>query len=79
MGVGPIPYSSMRAYAAEYNIRGRDEFDYFAGLLGAMDDAYVAKANSHEKEATMIPISDVPEQHRMFARLQERAKQAVKK
>jgi hypothetical protein len=74
MGVGPIPYSALRAYAAEYNIRGRDEFDYFLGLIQAMDTRYLAHANSSEKETTLIPISDVAEQHRMFARLAERSK-----
>jgi hypothetical protein len=78
MGIGPIPYSALRAYATEYGIRGHDEFDYFRWLLQAMDNHYLAHVNSSERESTLIPISDVTEQHRMFSRLQERSKVAKK-
>lgn len=79
MGVGPIPYSAMRAYAAEYNIRGRDDFDYFITIIQALDNRFLSYVNSTDKKSEMVPITDVEEQHRLFARLAERAKDSTKK
>jgi hypothetical protein len=74
MGIGPIPYSAVRNYAAEFNIVDRDEFDYFYGIMKAMDTEYLTIVNSTEKkETTMVPVSDVAEQHRLFERLKARA------
>jgi hypothetical protein len=76
MGIGPIPYSAMRAYALEYNIRSRDEFDYFVRILQAMDVTYLKHANSTDRsrDKEMVPVTDVDEQHRLFKRLAARAK-----
>lgn len=81
MGIGPIPYSAIRAYAADYNVRGRDEFDYFYRLLQAMDVKYLSRANAANKteDVTLIPVDDAEEQHRLFNRLAARAKHAKKK
>lgn len=78
MGVGPIPYSSIRNYAADYRISGRDEFDYFLRLITAMDTKYLSIVNSSNREPELVPISDVEGQHRLFARIAERAKNAPK-
>lgn len=75
MSLGPIPYSAIRSYADEQGIVSRDEFDYFSGILRALDAEYLSLVNSVDKnKADMIPISEVDEQHRMFARLKARAK-----
>jgi hypothetical protein len=75
MSLGPIPYSAIRSYADEHDIVNRDEFDYFFGILRVLDAEYISLANSSDKnKADMIPISEVDEQHRMFARLKARAK-----
>lgn len=80
MGVGPIPYSAIRSYATDYNIRSRDEFDYFLRLMMAMDTRYLQSANaSNKNEPEMVPVTDIEEQHRMFARMAARAKNAKKK
>lgn len=78
MGLGPIPYSSVRNYAAELGIIGRDEFDYFLGIITALDHEYLALSNTSEKKDEMVPITDIEEQHRMFARLKARANNAPK-
>jgi hypothetical protein len=76
MGLGPIPYSAIRRYADEYDIVGRDEFQYFCGIIQAMDTEYLSIVNSTDKTKEMVPVSDVEGQHRVFARLSERAKSA---
>jgi hypothetical protein len=73
MSMGPIPYSAIRAYADEYDIVSRDEFSFFQSILQALDAEYMSLVNSTDKKTDMIPISDVDEQHRMFARLKARA------
>jgi hypothetical protein len=73
MSMGPIPYSAIRAYADEYDIVSRDEFSFFQGIVQALDAEYMSLVNSTDKKTDMIPISDVDEQHRMFARLKARA------
>jgi hypothetical protein len=74
MGMGPIPYSAIRQYAIDFEIVGRDEFDYFLGILRAMDAEYLSVANAPDKSTELVPISDVEEHHRMFRRLAARAK-----
>jgi hypothetical protein len=74
MGLGPIPYSAIRLYADEQGLRSRDEFAYFYDVIRALDAEYLSLVNSTDKNKTeMVPISDVNEQHRMFARLKARA------
>jgi hypothetical protein len=73
-GVGPIPYSAIRRYADEFDIVGRDEFEYFLGILQAMDSEYLSIVNSTDRDKdTLVPISDVEGQHKLFARLKARA------
>jgi hypothetical protein len=74
MGLGPIPYSAIRSYADGQGVRSCDEFAYFYDIIRALDAEYLLLANSANKDETkMVPISDVDEQHRMFARLKARA------
>ena len=74
MGIGPIPYSAIRLFADEYDIVSRDEFDFFLGIIRGLDAEYLTLINSTKDTKTeMVAISDIPEQHRMFARLKARA------
>jgi hypothetical protein len=41
LGVGPIPWSSINAYAQRYGIDDSDEFDRFYLLIRALDAAYL--------------------------------------
>jgi hypothetical protein len=78
MGVGPIPYSSIRRYADEYNITSRDEFDFFLSILGAMDAEYLSMVNKSKDDKELVPVSDVESQHLLFDRLRERANRSDK-
>jgi hypothetical protein len=74
MGVGPIPYSAIRAYADEYDMRSRDEFTFFLGIIQALDSEYIALANKTDKDKTeMVPVDDIEQQHLLFDRLRARA------
>jgi hypothetical protein len=73
MGLGPIPYSSIRAWADEHGVTGRDDFDFFHGVIRGVDTEFLAVMNAPKDKGEMIPISDVESQHRMFARLKARA------
>jgi hypothetical protein len=78
MGVGPIPYSAIRRYADEFEIRSRDEFAFFSGIMQALDSEYLALINKPKGEADMVPVTDVAEQHLVFERLRARANAAAK-
>lgn len=41
-GIGPIPWSSINAYAQRYGISDTDEFDVFAAMIRVMDNIFVA-------------------------------------
>jgi hypothetical protein len=77
MGVGPIPYSAIRNYAEQYDICGRDEFDFFCGIIQGLDTEYLALINKPKDKADMVPVSDVAEQHLVFERLRARANNAA--
>jgi hypothetical protein len=74
MGIGSIPYSAIRRYADEYDMRSRDEFDFFCGIIQGLDSEYLAMVNKPKDKADMVPISDVAEQHLVFDRLRARAR-----
>jgi hypothetical protein len=74
LSLGPIPYSAIRFYAHECGIVSRDEFSFFLGIIQALDAEYMSLVNSTDKKkGEMVPISDIDEQHRMFARMKARA------
>lgn len=78
MGVGPIPRSAIKDYAAEYDIVG-DAFDKFARIIRAVDLEYMKQVNSSSlkpsKDAT-VPVDDVDAVRDVFNRLQARAPKA---
>jgi len=76
--MGPIPYSSIRRYANEYEILSRDEFDFFHNILTSMDAEYLSMVNKTKDKTEMVPISDVESQHLLFDRLRERANRSDK-
>lgn len=47
-GIGPIPWSSINAYALRHNIGDLDEFEMFAWMVRVMDNAFV-KHHSEKK------------------------------
>lgn len=44
-GAGPLPFTAIDRYAARYRIDATDDFDRFAALIGAMDQAYLKWAS----------------------------------
>jgi len=72
MGVGPIPYSSVVRYAEGHDM-DPDEFDYFHGIIRAMDNEYLTIVNKPKDDANMVSITDIEGQHEMFARMRMRA------
>lgn len=46
MGVGPIPFIAIDAFARRYRIEGVDEFERFLGLIRAIDGAVDKKAKA---------------------------------
>jgi hypothetical protein len=77
MGIGPIPYSAIRRYADDYDMRSRDEFDFFCGIIQGVDTEYLALINKPKDKADMVPVSDVAESHLVFERLRARANNAA--
>ena len=54
MGIGPIPWSSIDAYARRFGVGNRDAFEDFTALVVAMDVAYLGHlaAKNPDKGAT---------------------------
>jgi hypothetical protein len=48
MGMGPIPRSAIKRYAAEFAIEGED-YDVFHSIIRQMDNKYISLANSPSK------------------------------
>ena len=48
MGVGPIPWSSLNAWAARNSIRG-DDFERFVMVLRGLDNIYMEKQGKKTK------------------------------
>jgi hypothetical protein len=50
MGLGPIPRSAAKAYAAEIGLSG-DCFDHFWAIINTVDNEYLKFANASDKES----------------------------
>lgn len=50
MGVGPIPWTATNAYAERAGIVDPDDFEVFAGIIAALDAAYLEAVSEREKK-----------------------------
>jgi hypothetical protein len=79
MGIGPIPRSSILAYAAEHDLLG-DAAEHFLSIIRQIDNEYLRLANSSTSKSLQqeVNVSDVEGSRQMMARLKARAATATK-
>ncbi|ODT50260.1 hypothetical protein [Devosia sp. 63-57] len=41
MGVGPVPFTALDAYAARFGVTGTDDFEAFRFLIRSLDGVYL--------------------------------------
>lgn len=83
MGIGPIPWSAIKAYAEEFGIVG-DEFESFLHIMRAMDSEYLSQANSSHKlkdtaGGMTAPTDDVERSKAVLDVIKSRAASANKR
>ncbi len=61
MGVGPIPWTAIDAYATRHCIRDEDDFDEFRYLIVAMDEVYMAYLTKRQKLSSDAPKPQQPQ------------------
>jgi hypothetical protein len=66
MGLGPIPRSSAKGYAAELGISG-DRFDRFWSILSAVDSEYLRLVNAVDKNRD-VASDDAPQKSKPSAK-----------
>lgn len=49
-GAGPLPFTAIDRYATRYGLDASDDFDRFAALISAMDQAYLKWAADKQGE-----------------------------
>lgn len=50
MGVGPIPWTALAAYADRMGIHDGDDFAEFAQIIGGLDSFYLDEVASRQKK-----------------------------
>lgn len=83
MGVGPIPRSTIRAYARDVLELDGEAHDRFCEIIARVDSDYVAMANetkSESKQRSVVPIDDADGVKKLFDRFEQApSKPKVKK
>lgn len=83
MGVGPIPASKIKAYAAEELELDGEELDRFFSIIRSMDDEYLSLTTSDSKTKSSkeieVPVSDVSGTRQLFRNLDARKKSVLRK
>lgn len=82
MGIGPIPRSKIREFAAEYGLCS-DAEEFFYNVIRAMDTEYISSVSGSKKDGDKkeynVPVDDVQGVRKLMDYFATRAKNATVK